>query len=320
MLIKPDRKVFNNFEWRIIDTCDKACPYCIESKSITRGKVIEYDHKLLKDQRRIMDYLVELVEGNIEFCGGEPTQHPKAIEWFNELCSEPYKNKFIYFVTHGDISPEQILEFNPITSNHLVTVTYHPTQVNFVDWYLKLLELQDRVNLMVTVVIPKEKTHWNRLLNELLVISKHHDIQIKFELYNNVVSYEAKDYFKTIINLPNRYFANNSHPNAIIDNNGHKYLDDHKITVSLPIIDNAICNNNMFGIFGNVLQASCAQGKSLTLNDTITNQYINDFISTSILICSNKFCSQQYRFNTIRMPGSLNNPIYNEYRELLKEI
>lgn len=313
--IIPDKLSYNNFEWRIISECDKACSYCIESANITRGKVKEFSNDMLLNQIRIKDFL-KTQSGNIEFCGGEPSQHPKAIEWFNEL-QGPGKN--IYFVTHGDLKQIDLEKFKNI-DNHLITITYHPTQVIFLDWLEKVKFLASKMNVVVTCVVPQNPKKHKQLYDELILIKQYVDIQLKLELINNEVIYDNINRFKDLMNH-SKYFYNNTDKNvqSIFIDKDKKFINDNTLTSNLPIPKNTFCQNKMYGIFDNVLQASCAQGKSLYITPSTSTDDILKLLDSNTIHCENSFCSQQYQHNTINIFGSLDDDIFKDFKKILKE-
>ena len=320
MNISP--KEFNpgilNYEWRIISLCDKNCHYCIEREHIDRSvKTIFIDKDRFANQHNIFEFLRK-EKGNVEFCGGETTLHPKAIEWFNQLCHENVNNsRNIQMVSHGDISLEKINEFDPgDKKEHLLMISYHFYQVDFNEWFKKLLLLKDKMNVRCSVVIPSLKQNWEQLKTNLETIKKHFQLLIKLELQNDKYNIEGYEYFKDLIDTDVFDLGN---PDSYITDSDKVYRTNHQITVSLPIVKNkSLCKNVMIAIFDDVFSASCGQGKTFkVLHDTEHKDIKNKLSNNTRIMCTQDDCSQQYRFNNITIAKKFDDELFDDFREAL---
>lgn len=105
--------------WALTKYCDKACHYCAASEFVLTTKknknLLECSDEKIELDDYIAKMLPELVpNGHIMFFGGEPTLHPKCIDYFNELCRVTKDNHEVtlYLITHGDVTEERIREIN----------------------------------------------------------------------------------------------------------------------------------------------------------------------------------------------------------------
>jgi len=312
-----------NYEWRIISACDKNCHYCIERSNIDRSvKTIFIDKDRFANQYNIFEYLRK-EKGNVEFCGGETTLHPKSIKWFNQLCQENIDNfRNIQMVSHGDISIDKINQFDPgLKKEHLLMVSYHFYQVQFDEWFNKLLLLKERVNVRCSVVIPSLKQDWEQLKINLKIIKKQFKLLIKLELQDNKYNIDGYNYFKDLIDVD---VYDEGNPDSYITDSGKIYRTNHQITVSLPIVKNkSICRNVMIAIFDDEFSASCGQGSSFkVLHDTSHDIISKELLKSTTIMCNQNDCSQQYRFNNITIAKKFDNELFDDFRKALniKEI
>ena len=146
--------------WMLATHCEKACPYCIAKNQI-KFKVDGskfYSDETLEKQDKVFDVLMNLTNANIAIFGGEPSTHPKGIEYFDTLCSN-YRDDSsvqIQMLSHGDLSHEQIDRIKTHKSelpNHTIVITYHPKQVLFEEWFLKIKALHDKLNIIVLFIL-----------------------------------------------------------------------------------------------------------------------------------------------------------------------
>lgn len=339
IIIEPNIKFsHNSYEWKISNQCNKNCHYCIERKNTTLKKdYYDISEEELRNHERIFKFLNNTEIGKVELCGGEPTMHPKGIYYFNKLCKDSVnkKDKHIYLITHGDISPEKITELNPGEKDqHLVAISYHHYQVDFLDWIQKVIKIKERCNVMVSAIIPKHSKYWTDILTNLNIILNYGiDLQIKLELdqnNNNVVDTESYEYFKGIIKNSrekNKYFKGLSKYSSIlrdtITNECFEIKNRKIVTIGIPILKNrTICQNYQYGIFDNIISSSCGVGKDMEITHNTTDKEIEESLRNNAkMFCTEERCVHDIFFNKITYCDDelhISGNIFEQYRTIME--
>jgi len=296
----------NIFNWQLSKYCEKRCHYCTSydfRKSLSKKVLNDYSDDELKLDDHIFKLLNEQESSIIMLYGGEPTLHPKGIEYFNNLRVDHLK----ILVTHGDISQEKIGSIAP-KGNHLISISYHMLQVQFDKWIININNFK-RFNCIISCIIPRDvKLHDEFEKNVLILLSKNFNVELKLELDRNLetcsISYNR---FKNLMLHceSNNYFYIADRDIIIEDANANVQKTIHASDVmhGIPILKNTICTNKQYGISSNKFSASCGEGNIIEIDTSIKQLPINE---CRIIKCSRDSCTEsRHDINNIKMFGTL---------------
>lgn len=288
--------------WFFTSACDKGCPYCIEAKNLKKDDTL--------NNLKLINAIIEtdIEEYTLELCGGEPSIHPEFIDCFNLFCEtfQSDTNKKLIITTHGDIDIDKF----KLLDNHnkqeiTISITYHPSQVDFDQWSLKLKEWEKLGNVVIIALVPFSKIDQVIFFKNLGLLDNYY-IQVKY-IYDYTTSDIRKDYFKSVqervneLNLKHRdrlpkiSFAIND---EVID------LDYDKSTLGLVIEPNkTFCKNFQIYIKDNRIMPACDESNYIEFTIADFNKKLMEAIKKfGLIICKNKICRYQIQFNEIRIP------------------
>lgn len=318
--------------WQLGKFCEKNCHYCTAydfKLSIKKGKnVLFYPDDRLAFDDHIADLLPKVIKkGHILFFGGEPTLHPKGIEYFNQICKETKDNPdvVVFLVTHGDIDLEKIQAINPHgKKEHIISISYHYYQVVFEEWFEKVKLWNTRGNIIVSSIVPRRPKVWDQYRKNMrIVLDSGISTELKPELDNRtnmpdpVSMAEFKDMF---------YEASGKQPPWLGEKFGKEvYLDDgtRKETIrdievlgNIPLCPNkTMCSIRQYCISDNILSYSCDEGDRHELSIDTTQEELDKLLQTGHVMCTKESCTENRQLPaTIRiMSTDLDDPVYKKY-------
>jgi organic radical activating enzyme len=290
--------------WQVSKFCEKSCHYCTAydfMQTIKKDKAVLYhpQEKIQLDDK-IVELLPQIVtNGHILLFGGEPTLHPKGIEYFNELCRVTKDNPdvVIFLVTHGDIDESKIQSINTHgKKEHIISISYHHYQIVFEEWLEKVKLWNELTNVLVSSIIPKQKSVWEAYENNMRVLlSTNIPVDIKAELdkKTNIPDANGPVHFKQL-----SLEATKTHT-PFIDSLNYRTikLDNYSLysgSKALPLNPfKTFCNTSQYMIADNKLTKSCNEGTVFEINSNTSVDDINNyFTSNEIITCTKKFCTE----------------------------
>ena len=290
--------------WQLSKFCEKRCHYCTSwdaRKSIKFGVVSgDYTKDEILIHDKIQKFLVNQQGGTVMLYGGEPTHHPKGIEYFNELCQTADEDKTIYLVTHGDISHEKINSIDPGQhKNYMISISYHMLQVNFEEWSKKL-KIWSQYRMLVSAIIPRSKNIQDQFRKNIeILVDMGIPVDLKLEFDRNLdTSKEDFDTFYDLIQSTNAInpFLKRIHKECVyLEDSEDKYkVLINSIMLGVPLNNKALCSNNQMGIASdNTLSASCSQGTHYPITlETTNEQYLSYIAKNSSIMCTRHSCTE----------------------------
>lgn len=303
--------------WQLSRYCELSCHYCTSYEfTLTTKKnkhTVLYSDEELRVHDRIADILPKIVNrGNLMFYGGEPTLHPKGIEYFNKFCQETVDNHnvTIFLVTHGDISLEKISMLDPgQKKEHVISISYHHYQVKFEEWFEKVKLINQKTNAFVSAIIPRQPKVWDQFEKNMRIIFESGiNMELKSELDPKTNEPDMaglarfKELFEDCIkhrnDVTNLYYV----PKL--------YLDDGKQTATIgnmkmmsvvPIIPNkTICKTRNFNITeGMNLRRACELGEKFQFTESTTLEDAKSYIERmSSITCTRFMCTDSSNITT----------------------
>lgn len=327
-----------NFDWKIADQCEKTCPYCIERRDTKYALDYRITQTELDNHERVFRYLNDVVQaGQIEFCGGEPTLHPKGIDYFNALCQNSVGNpdKLIRLVTHGDIDYDKIERIDiGGKKEHLIAISYHYDQVDFPVWLDKVKRIHEKCpEVVISVVIPMKSTNWENIRTNLFkILDENINLHVKLEFnrkFENNVSHESYEYFAEVIKQAtetNTFFKRiEEYKTLVVDtklNKTYELQNSKILAINQPIVPGkTMCNTVQMGIFGNVITSSCKEGPvQLEITKDTTDEEITQAINSNRnIMCKSNNCMVSRHFNTMRYVSGIDfdNELFAEFRDMI---
>lgn len=319
--------------WAITKFCDKACHYCAASEFVLttkkKGNILNYTDEQLQLHDHIAQMLPNLVKkGNILFFGGEPTLHPKCIEYFNEMCNKTKDNKELtmFLITHGDVDEEKIEQIN----NHckeecIISISYHYYQVKDFDRWLSRVKLfNEKFHTIVSALVPRRPAVWDDFEKNILKLEK---LGVPFELkaeldqltnnpdFASLKRFEElhKNAASTRSDFLNKYYNKEIY---LDEGSTRVVIPDSKDLGSIPIsANNTICNNKTLCIVENVLSWACGEGKTLPITMETTLDTVQGFLDQNKIMCSRNTCTEnrQVQSNITVINASLKDERYKKF-------
>jgi len=310
----PDNKTV--VHWQVSRFCEKSCHYCTAydfMQTIKKDKAVLHHPK---DKIELDDHIATLLpqvvtNGNILLFGGEPTLHPRGIDYFNSLCYNTKENPdvAIFLVTHGDIDLDKIDNIETHNKQeHIVSISYHYYQVEFNEWIKKVKRFNKKSNVLVSAIIPRSEKVWKQFENNIL------------ELFAEGISVDVKSELDNKTNLPDpkgfKHFKDLYEIGRKTQNEIMKKLDTRTLYISdgnnietvyatesaLPLKPKfTFCNTRQYTIADDILKVSCDEGGHLTLTQSTTADDIKEFTKGDIISCSKSFCSE----NRVAFPATV---------------
>ena len=327
--IPTDRVVVH---WQVSKFCEKDCHYCTAYNfkiSVNKGKnVVSYTDERIALDDKIAELLPQVVKkGNILLFGGEPTLHPKGIEYFNELCRVTRDNPdvTIFLVTHGDIEEEKIRAINTHgKKEHIISISYHYYQVNFPLWLEKVKLFHKNNNVIASAIIPRRRIVWKQFeQNMRVLLDSGIPTELKSELDNltnapdHIGLQRFRDMYYEAANTRGE-FLNSYYVNELYleEGNRKEVVPDVEVLNDIPLMPGkSICNNRQFAITENVFKFSCDEGGQLILTQDTTAEQLLEFVGKNTITCTKSHCTETRQIPaTIRVFGkTLDDPEYKDF-------
>lgn len=302
----------NIFNWQLSRYCEKRCHYCTSydfRKSLSKKVQNDYSYDELELDDHIFNLLNEQEPSIVMLYGGEPTLHPKGIEYFNKFKAEHLK----ILVTHGDISQEKIDSIDPV-GEHLISISYHMLQVNFDEWSEKIKSFK-KFNALVSCIVPRDlKLHDEFEKNIKTLLSFKFNVELKLELDRNLetcfVSYNRFKDLMALCESKNKFYIKDRDI-IIEDSKARKTIHAADVMHGIPILKNTICINKQYGISSDRFSASCGEG-SISYIDLDTQELQIDDCRT--IKCTRTSCTEsRHDINNIKMFGTLDDPVIKRF-------
>lgn len=301
---------YKSVYWAITKFCDKACHYCAASEFVLttkkKGNVLNYSDEDLALHDHIAEMLPILIpKGNILFFGGEPTLHPKCIEYFNDMCRKTRDNKdlTLFLITHGDVDEDIINAIDTHGKDEcVISISYHHYQVKDFDrWVSRAKMFNERFHTIVSAIVPRRPAVWDSFEEVIL------------KLVDSNIPYELKAEFDAIANEPDfvslkRFeqlhidsansrteFLNSRYNTQMYFNDGVKTITipDVKDMGSIPIVaNNTLCSNKTLCIVENLLTWSCGEGNTMPITIESTIEDVQAFANQNRITCPRNSCTE----------------------------
>ena len=310
--------------WAITEFCDKRCNYCSSAYFLksTKAKGVElyFPEERLALDDHIASMLPKVVtKGEIIFYGGEPTLHPRGIEYFNKFCKETAEDVRIIFITHGDISKEQLEMFDTSgKQNYIITMSYHYYQTKFEPWLENAKLLFSKFdNVLLSAIIPRQQTVWEDFrLKMRVMLDTGMNCEIKSEHdKNNEPDLRAIRHFKDLIDEANTW-RSDLYGLVLSEGTTEIFLPNVKSMSQIPIIANkSICKTGQFIIVNNKLSRACTEGNYLNLTVDSTADGLKQYIDNISTTCGRNSCkdSTNTTTNITVFGASLKDKIYQDF-------
>ena len=310
--------------WAITEFCDKRCNYCTSAyflKSLkAKGIELYFPEERLALDDHIANMLPKVVtKGEIIFYGGEPTLHPRGIEYFNKLCKEMPEDVRIIFITHGDITKEQLESFDTNNrKNYVITFSYHYYQTKFEPWLENAKILSNKFdNLLLSAIIPRQQTVWEDFRNKMRVMldtGMHCEIKSEHDK-NNEPDLRAIREFKDLIDEANKW-RTHLYGLVLSEGDAEVFLPNVKSMSQIPLIPNkSICKTGQFAIVNNRLARACGEGNYVDVSINTTPDELKKYIDNITLTCVKNVCkdSTNTTTNITVFGASLNDKKYKDF-------
>ena len=326
----PSDKVMIN--WQVSKFCENACHYCTAYNfkiSVKKGKnVVSYTDERIALDDKIAEMLPQVVKkGHILLFGGEPTLHPKGIEYFNELCRVTKDNPdvTIFLVTHGNIDDEKIRSINTHgKKEHIISISYHFYQVKFPLWLEKVKLFHERSNIIASAIIPRRRIVWKQFEENMRVLlDSGIPTELKSELDNltNEPDHNGLERFKDMYfeaaNTRSEFLNSYYIKELYLDEGPRREIvPDIEVLGDIPIMPGkSICNNRQFAISENIFKFSCDEGGQLVLTPETTTEQVLEFMGKNTITCMKSRCTENRQIPaTIRVFGkTLDDPEYKDF-------
>lgn len=295
--------------WALTKYCDKTCHYCAASEFVKTTKknknLLECSDEKIELDDHIAELLPELVtNGHIMFFGGEPTLHPKCIDYFNELCrvTKDNPNVTMYLITHGDVAEERIRSINTHGKHEVaISISYHYYQVDFEAWFEKVKIFNGLFNVIVSALTPRRPAVWEQFEKNIRIIMASGipvELKPEFDYSTNDFDPISVNHFKELkleAEKTRTPFLESYHQEVIhvTDGTRTETLTRIKDIGNIPVIPlKTVCSNKMFIILNDVLQFSCGEGRKLKLTKDIPSREVKEFINKNSIICTRNTCQE----------------------------
>lgn len=300
------------FNWQLSKFCDKFCRYCTSKdertslKDITRNR---YTNEEILTHDKILEFLLSQTNCNINFYGGEPTLHPKFLEYYESVMNKYIDDKsvYIFLTTHGDLDTiliDNIKKLCMTKPEHIISVSYHLLQVSFETWVNKLWPLKMDCNIIISAIIPRDQQYWDMFnMNIHLLLKYGFNVELKGEFDKYLEIDESSiNRFKDLIKLCEISSKLRMRPNLkqdiVFKENGKitktiKYEDRLNLALALSPIK-TLCYNRQFGINSfNQFSASCSEGTLLQITpDTDIKEIEKSLKINNCITCTRTSCSE----------------------------
>lgn len=316
--------------WQVSKFCEKSCHYCTAYDFMQTIKkddsILHHPQSKIDLDDHIATLLPQVVtDGNILLFGGEPTLHPRGIDYFNSLCYNTKDNKdvAIFLVTHGDIDEGKIDLINTHGKReHIVSISYHHYQVNFPKWLERVKRFDKKTNVLVSAIIPRRNTVWKDFeYNIRTLLENGIAVDIKSELDNKTNQPDpiGIEHFKDLY-----YAAKQTHSDITKELDRRTlYISDGTQTVTVNATEDALplqpnntfCTSTQYTIADDVFKISCDEGGKMQLSLDTTAEDMLDFASGGIIPCTKTHCTE----NRVAFPATIKilNATLDDYKEFI---
>lgn len=311
--------------WAITEFCDKRCNYCSSSYFLKSLKAKNVDLYFPEERLQIDDHIANILpkivtKGELIFYGGEPTLHPRGIEYFNKFCKETDENVRIIFITHGDISKELLESFDTHgKKNYIITLSYHYYQTKFESWLENAKLMSSKFdNILLSAIIPRQQTVWDDFKAKMRIMldsGMHCEIKSEHDKENEP-DLRALRHFKDMIDEANAWRTDNMYGLELIENGNTVVLPNVKSIGQIPLIPNkSICRTRQFIIVNNRFSRACTEGNYLDIDVSTLADSIKNYIDTSAHTCEKAVCKDSTNTTTdiVVFGGSLTDKIYQDF-------
>jgi organic radical activating enzyme len=293
---------FVRIAWDVTEFCEKRCHYCTSYKFLKSLKAKDTVFDIPPERLAIDDTVAKLIpqlmtKGDVCFYGGEPSLHPKGIQYFNQMCIDSHEETNLLFVSHGDIDEAKIRSINPGNKkNYMVCVSYHFYQVKIDEWLEKVKLFKECIpNFYVTGLIPPQEKVWTQYREN---VQKIMDTGVRFELKpqldpitgepNTGVIQEFQDLLDII-----EYGIN------LDDGNTKIKVPNAKFTPQIPLIaGKSICKTRQFNLIAGNFERACGVGEAIQIDANTTVEEVKHFIDNTAIMCPRQACTDSSNITT----------------------
>lgn len=303
----------NMFQWELSKYCEKSCHYCTSHDyrySIKSGRYEVYYPQEALDLHDHLAYILPktISKGHIMLFGGEPTLHPKGIQYFNDLCLETRDNDEvgIHLVTHGDISYEKIHAINAQgKNNHVVSVSYHHYQVwkHFDEWFAKVRELNKHLRVCVFAIVPPREAVWEQFEKNCKIMMES-EVHIELKAQYDITTPELLPHMESLEHFKHLYNEGvRRRPKWVDDDLPHNmFISDGKETVPIkemqvapnfPLIPGkTFCKIRHFMIIDDIINPTCGEGNKFRVTTDTTVEELQAFLRKVPIVCQKTSCTE----------------------------
>lgn len=118
----------------LTDYCNRSCSFCFAKQRVTpSGKIRKGTSMTVKNYNRILSFLEKSQVGDVRLLGGEPTLHPKFIDYVETALKRGFK---VHIFTNG-IMPRKVVDYLSSVDSHSISILVNispPDQYNDNQW------------------------------------------------------------------------------------------------------------------------------------------------------------------------------------------
>lgn len=325
--------------WSVTRYCQFNCHYCTSKDFLISVKKLGMEHAIHSDELiATHDHIIDMIprvikQGHVFLTGGDPTAHPKGIEYFNTLCKNTLDNDnvLICLSTHGDVELERLMQFDTHgKKQHLIIVSYHMAQVRdrFEEWVDKIKRFYDQGhNIVMSGVIPRQEKQWDQFKGNLEYVDNLGiPLEIKPEICRqqmhtdaNGLMYMKELYAKTVKernNIANKMIVR---PVEIEDDKNNKFtMNNVRIVNQVPLVPGqTFCFTKQFEINEDAnIGFTCGQGGRQQLSPITSDEEFRDFIYQPPLRCQADICHEpKFVPEAVVLGKDLTDPEYTKVYE-----
>ena len=301
--------------WSVTRYCQFNCHYCTSKDFLISVKktgleTAVHEDELVATHDKLVDTIPRVIkQGHVFMTGGDPTAHPKGIEYFNTLCKNTLDNDdvTICLSTHGDVDLSRLMEFNTHgKKQHLIIVSYHMAQVRdrFEEWVHKIKAFHDQGhNIVLSGVIPRQTKQQDGFKNNLEYIHKLGiPLEIKPEICRqtmhtdaNGLMYMKELYAKTLQGRNSITEKQLVRPVEIEDDKNNKFtMNNIRIVNQVPLVPGkTFCFTKQFEVNEDAkIVFTCGQGGGQQLSSNTTDEQFRDWLYQAPLRCQSDICHE----------------------------
>jgi len=307
---------FVRIAWDVTEFCEKRCHYCTSYKFLKSLKAKDTVFDIPPERLAIDDTVAKLIpqlmtKGDVCFYGGEPSLHPKGIQYFNQMCIDSHEETNLLFVSHGDIDEAKIRSINPGNKkNYMVCVSYHFYQVKIDEWLEKVKLFKECIpNFYVTGLIPPQEKVWTQYREN---VQKIMDTGVRFELKPQLDPITGEpnigviQEFQDLLDIIDAKFGINDPLREGIkyginldDGNTKIKVPNAKFTPQIPLIaGKSICKTRQFNLIAGNFERACGVGEAIQIDANTTVEEVKHFIDNTAIMCPRQACTDSSNITT----------------------